>query len=297
MQGTYPGVAYGLHGMPTVTDLQSAFATLEGGHAALAVPSGLAAITLALLGTDRRRRSRAGERLGLRADAPLLRKSAQAPRRRRELLRPADRRRHRTRDAHQHARGLCRIPGLALFRGAGHSGDRGSRTRAGRAGHARQHLGHAAGLSRVRARRRYFGPRRHQVPGWPRRRAHRTHHLQRGDVSATASSVDRHGRHRERRRLLSRFARAAHAGFATAAPHGERARHRTLAARSRRGGRSRSFPRCLARAAIRCGSATSPERAVCSRSCSNPFRRPVSMPCSTACGCSRWASAGAASKA
>jgi cysteine-S-conjugate beta-lyase len=51
MNGTYPGVAYGLHGMPTVTDLQSAFAALEGGHAALAVPSGLAAITLALLAT------------------------------------------------------------------------------------------------------------------------------------------------------------------------------------------------------------------------------------------------------
>jgi cysteine-S-conjugate beta-lyase len=49
--GTYPGVVYGLHGMPTVTDLQSAFAALEGGYAALAVPSGLAAITLALLGT------------------------------------------------------------------------------------------------------------------------------------------------------------------------------------------------------------------------------------------------------
>jgi cystathionine beta-lyase len=51
VRGQYPGVVYGLHGMPTVTDLQSAFATLEGGHAALAVPSGLAAITLALLGT------------------------------------------------------------------------------------------------------------------------------------------------------------------------------------------------------------------------------------------------------
>jgi len=51
MQGNYPGVVYGLHGMPTVTDLQSAFAELEGGHAALAVPSGLAAITLALLAT------------------------------------------------------------------------------------------------------------------------------------------------------------------------------------------------------------------------------------------------------
>jgi cysteine-S-conjugate beta-lyase len=49
LRGEYPGIAYGLHGLPTVTDLQDAFAALEGGHAALAVPSGLAAITLALL--------------------------------------------------------------------------------------------------------------------------------------------------------------------------------------------------------------------------------------------------------
>lgn len=40
---------YGLRGLPTVTDLQAAFASLEGGHAALAVPSGLAATTLPLL--------------------------------------------------------------------------------------------------------------------------------------------------------------------------------------------------------------------------------------------------------
>src|SRR5215813_3537453 len=50
-RGEYPGVTYGLHGLPTVTDLQSAMSELEGGHAALAVASGLAAITLALLGT------------------------------------------------------------------------------------------------------------------------------------------------------------------------------------------------------------------------------------------------------
>ncbi|MFO1414369.1 MAG: cystathionine beta-lyase [Burkholderiales bacterium] len=47
--GKYPGVSYGLHGMPTVTDLQAAVAQLEGGHAALAVPSGLTATTLPLL--------------------------------------------------------------------------------------------------------------------------------------------------------------------------------------------------------------------------------------------------------
>jgi len=48
-RGEYPGISYGLHGLPTVTDLQDAVAALEGGYAALAVPSGLAAITLALL--------------------------------------------------------------------------------------------------------------------------------------------------------------------------------------------------------------------------------------------------------
>ena len=47
--GEYAGLAYGLHGLPTVTDLQDAIAQLEGGHGALAVPSGLTAATLPLL--------------------------------------------------------------------------------------------------------------------------------------------------------------------------------------------------------------------------------------------------------
>src|SRR5438552_13730912 len=42
-----------LHGLPTVQHLQRAVTGLEGGYAALAVASGLAAITLALLGTTR----------------------------------------------------------------------------------------------------------------------------------------------------------------------------------------------------------------------------------------------------
>lgn len=45
----FPGLSYGLHGVPTVTDFQAAIAELEGGHAALAVPSGLTATTLPLL--------------------------------------------------------------------------------------------------------------------------------------------------------------------------------------------------------------------------------------------------------
>jgi cystathionine beta-lyase len=48
-RGEFPGVSYGLHGMPTVTDLQQALAALEGGHAALVVPSGLTATTFPLL--------------------------------------------------------------------------------------------------------------------------------------------------------------------------------------------------------------------------------------------------------
>jgi len=47
--GQHPGLTYGLHGVPTVRDFQSAVAALEGGHAALAVPSGLTATTLPLL--------------------------------------------------------------------------------------------------------------------------------------------------------------------------------------------------------------------------------------------------------
>jgi cystathionine beta-lyase len=48
-RGEFDGLTYGLHGLPTVVDLQNAVAQLEGGHAALAVPSGLTATTLPLL--------------------------------------------------------------------------------------------------------------------------------------------------------------------------------------------------------------------------------------------------------
>ncbi|MDQ6620030.1 MAG: cystathionine beta-lyase [Pseudomonadota bacterium] len=48
-RGEYDGLSYGLHGLPTVTDLQSSIARLEGAYAGLAVPSGLAATTLPLM--------------------------------------------------------------------------------------------------------------------------------------------------------------------------------------------------------------------------------------------------------
>jgi len=53
VRGEYPHVHYGLHGLPTVVDLQKAIAALEGGHDALAVPSGLTATTFPLLALAR----------------------------------------------------------------------------------------------------------------------------------------------------------------------------------------------------------------------------------------------------
>lgn len=48
-EGRYAGIGYGLHGLPTVTDLQAAMASLEGGTRGFAVPSGLTATTFPLL--------------------------------------------------------------------------------------------------------------------------------------------------------------------------------------------------------------------------------------------------------
>ena len=52
-RGDYAGIGYGLHGLPTVTDLQDAVAAIEGAYGALAVPSGLTATTLPLLALTR----------------------------------------------------------------------------------------------------------------------------------------------------------------------------------------------------------------------------------------------------
>ncbi len=90
-RGEHPGVSYGLHGLPTVRDLQAAVAELEGGRRGVrrAVrPDGDHA---AAAGAALRRRPRAGHRLGLRPDAPLLRPAPDALRRRGRLLRSAAR--------------------------------------------------------------------------------------------------------------------------------------------------------------------------------------------------------------
>ena len=48
-RGEYDLISYGLHGLPTVTDLQDAVTQIEGGHRAFAVASGLTATTFPFL--------------------------------------------------------------------------------------------------------------------------------------------------------------------------------------------------------------------------------------------------------
>jgi cystathionine beta-lyase len=49
VRGEYDGIGYGLHGLPTVTDLQAAIAALEGGTCSACRSLGLTATTLPLL--------------------------------------------------------------------------------------------------------------------------------------------------------------------------------------------------------------------------------------------------------
>ena len=123
-----------MHGLPTVTDLQDAMATLEGGHAALAVPSGLTATTLPLLA------------LAHPGDHVLVTDSVYGPTRRfcdlhmkrlgvdvtyyDPLLGADIARAVRA----EHRDGVCRVARLADVRSAGRSGHRGGRPRPRRAG-------------------------------------------------------------------------------------------------------------------------------------------------------------------
>ena len=153
---------YGRRGTPTSEALESALAELEGPHCAgvALLPSGLAAITTALLSVARCRRPRAGHRQRLSADPEILRQRAHPLWRRDHLLRPADRRRHRRTDAAQYARGLRGGAGLAVVRGAGRPRDRGCRARPRRRRADGQYLGEPALFPRARQGRRPLDPGR-----------------------------------------------------------------------------------------------------------------------------------------
>ena len=82
----------------------------------------------------------------------------------------------------KHAPRVHRIARVALLRGAGPARHRRGRPPSRRAGGARQHLGYAAGVSRLCPRGRHLAARRHQVSGRPLRCAGRPGDLQRADL-------------------------------------------------------------------------------------------------------------------
>ena len=92
----------------------------------------------------------------------------------------------------QHQGGVRRVAGLAIARGAGHSGDRRSRARARRLRHRRQHLGDAAVLPAARQRRRSGDRSRHEISLRPFRPAARPgvgqRRLARSGSSASSAS-------------------------------------------------------------------------------------------------------------
>ena len=95
-------VRYGLSGTPTTFALEEVLAKIEGGYRAAIVSSGLAAVTAPLQACVS-----AGDHVlmvdsVLRPGAQFLRRVLTRVRRRDDLLRPADRRRHRAADAAQH---------------------------------------------------------------------------------------------------------------------------------------------------------------------------------------------------
>ena len=248
--------------------------TLEGGTRRLRRAVRPDRDDVAAARADAGRRPRAGHRLGLRADAPVLRLNT-LPRYGVEVAfyDPLGRRRRsssamtpNTRDRVRRVAGLARrsrcrtCPAIAAVAHA-HGALR----------RARQHVGDAARLSRVRPRRRRLGARGDQVHRRPlatccsasssatRRRAAPMHRLW-TDMGVAASTDD----------CVPRPARAAHAADAPRPPPGERAAHRDVAARAARGARG-ALPGAARRArARRCGSATSRARAGCSASCCSP---------------------------
>ena len=167
----FDGIGYGLHGLPTVTDLQSAVAAIEGGARGARRSFGSHRDHAAAPGARASRRSRPRHRFRLWTDTPLLQQSPDAARCRGHVLRSADRRGDRARVPPQYADRVHRVAGIADLRSAGHFRDRRRRASARRDRHPRQLVGDSVRFSFVRAWRRHLGARRDQVHRRPLRRA------------------------------------------------------------------------------------------------------------------------------
>ena len=136
----------------------------------------------------------------------------------------------------QHQGGVRRVAGLAVARGAGHSGNRRSRAWARRLRRRRQHLGDAAVLPATRPWRRSGDRGRHEISLRPFRPAARPGFGQRRLAQTAQAHRARAGDSPRPGRRLSRAARPAHDGAPAA-------RSRATGPRARRVAAARA-PRC-----------------------------------------------------
>ena len=131
-----PAIIYGRRGTPTCEALENALKELEGPECAGVVAGavGHEAVATALLSVRQRRRSSAGHRQRLSADAQFCDSILKRLGVETTYYDPLIGERHRNADEAEHARRVRRSARLAKFRDAGHSGDRRGRARQRRAG-------------------------------------------------------------------------------------------------------------------------------------------------------------------
>ena len=217
----------------------------------------------------------------LSADAQILRLHAVEARRRDDVLRSADRRRHRRARTPQHTPDLHRKPRLANVRGAGHPGDCARRRRPRLVAGDGQHVGEPAVLPPLRPRRRRVHSGGDEIHRRPCRRDARLHHLQ---CARRQARGRRQGAARRLPRLggdVSRHARPAHLVDAPCPASARRPRDRALARRAPRGF-ARAASRPAEPSAARPVEARFPRRQLASSpSFSSRRARPPLPPCST----------------
>ena len=290
---------YGRRGTPTTKALQEALMALEGPQCAGVGDRALGP------GRDHHhpargaevRRSPAGLRQCLSSHPQFLQRHPGPLRRRDQLFRSADRRRHRRPVQAQYQGGGGRGAGLAILRNARHSRDRSGRACARRARDRRQHLGDGAVSSLAGARRRYQHAGGDQIYRRPFRHHVRHHCGQcqglaaggRGDPVCSASAP-------APTTCSWRCAGCARFRCGWRSITSPASRWRTGWPAGRRSSGCCTLPSKTI-PAMRSGSGILPARPACSASCCSRSRKPPSMPCSIPSSCSAWAIHGAASKA
>ncbi len=152
-------VHYGRYGTPTTFAFEEAVAKLEGGYRTVGYPSGLGALSGALLSFLKAGDHPADGRQRLLPDAEVVFRPAVADERRNDLLRSDDRRRNSRPDATGNPGRIRRIARIPDLRSSGRPGHRRSRTRRRSQSADGQHLERRLFLPAFRSRGSTFRSR------------------------------------------------------------------------------------------------------------------------------------------